>query len=448
VAPSHQTGGFRRRWPSPVESGRAFSAWSRRCWLGLTATIRKAQQTIDSSGAATILEAKGRHDPCVLPRAVPMVALALTDHLLRQQGQCSLWSVGNSPADLLVAPAGGWSRCRGQLEGDSVVVGGVTAAGALTAAMVAAALAAPNRLTAFAMRLATELPDFAVRARRAGRGAALVACAALSSSAAASPSAGAWAAGVGRLAALPLLTLLAAALEALALGAAALVDEALVADALAAAALAGAVSSAVLLAAADLPRADRTLPAGLSTAAAGLDFAAGRALAMDLAVDFAVVADEVAAALRELPGEAGLAIVWRRLLDLAAAVDLPAAVGLAAAIGLATAFGLAAAAGLTAAVVAVPRAAALARLLRPLGAAAAAERLRWESTIAHSASVRLAGLAPWASATLAAFSMSAIRFAQEAAKRLSEWDLAPLSIRVSITPAAETFLRRRLKISF
>ncbi|MBE9172217.1 chorismate synthase [Cyanobium sp. LEGE 06143] len=60
-----------------------------------TATIRKQQQTIDASGAATTLAAKGRHDPCVLPRAVPMVeamvALVLADHLLRQQGQCSLW---------------------------------------------------------------------------------------------------------------------------------------------------------------------------------------------------------------------------------------------------------------------------------------------------------------------------------------------------------------------
>jgi len=60
-----------------------------------TATIRKAQQTINTRGAATTLEAKGRHDPCVLPRAVPMVeamvALVLADHLLRQQGQCSLW---------------------------------------------------------------------------------------------------------------------------------------------------------------------------------------------------------------------------------------------------------------------------------------------------------------------------------------------------------------------
>jgi chorismate synthase len=60
-----------------------------------TATIRKEQQTIDASGAPTTLAAKGRHDPCVLPRAVPMVeamvALVLADHLLRQQGQCSLW---------------------------------------------------------------------------------------------------------------------------------------------------------------------------------------------------------------------------------------------------------------------------------------------------------------------------------------------------------------------
>jgi chorismate synthase len=60
-----------------------------------TATIRKAQQTINAQGEATTLEGKGRHDPCVLPRAVPMVeamvALVLADHLLRQQGQCTLW---------------------------------------------------------------------------------------------------------------------------------------------------------------------------------------------------------------------------------------------------------------------------------------------------------------------------------------------------------------------
>jgi chorismate synthase len=59
-----------------------------------TATIRKEQKTVTSSGEETLLVAKGRHDPCVLPRAVPMVeamvALVLCDHLLRQQGQCTV----------------------------------------------------------------------------------------------------------------------------------------------------------------------------------------------------------------------------------------------------------------------------------------------------------------------------------------------------------------------
>jgi chorismate synthase len=57
-----------------------------------TATIAQAQETVTDAGAAAILEAKGRHDPCVLPRAVPMVeamvALVLADHYLRQRGQC------------------------------------------------------------------------------------------------------------------------------------------------------------------------------------------------------------------------------------------------------------------------------------------------------------------------------------------------------------------------
>lgn len=60
-----------------------------------TATIRKAQKTITNSGADTELAARGRHDPCVLPRAVPMVeamvALVLCDHLLRHHGQCRLF---------------------------------------------------------------------------------------------------------------------------------------------------------------------------------------------------------------------------------------------------------------------------------------------------------------------------------------------------------------------
>jgi chorismate synthase len=54
-----------------------------------TATIAKAQETVDREGRAVTLEARGRHDPCVLPRAVPvveaMVCLVLADHLLRQR---------------------------------------------------------------------------------------------------------------------------------------------------------------------------------------------------------------------------------------------------------------------------------------------------------------------------------------------------------------------------
>ena len=53
-----------------------------------TATIRKPQETVDVRGRKRILEARGRHDPCVLPRAVPLVesmtALVLVDHWLRQ----------------------------------------------------------------------------------------------------------------------------------------------------------------------------------------------------------------------------------------------------------------------------------------------------------------------------------------------------------------------------
>src|SRR5438034_1369915 len=53
------------------------------------ATIAREQDTITSSGKKTKLAARGRHDPCVLPRAVPMVeamtALVLCDHALRQK---------------------------------------------------------------------------------------------------------------------------------------------------------------------------------------------------------------------------------------------------------------------------------------------------------------------------------------------------------------------------
>ena len=83
-----------------------------------------------------------------------------------------------------------------------------------------------------------------------------------------------------------------------------------------------------------------------------------------------------------------------------------------------------------------------------VGAGAAVERVRWLNTRAHSSSLRVEGLEPWAWAMVAALSISAIRLSQEVAKRLSDCDLAPLSKRVSTTPSAVTFLRRRLKISF
>ena len=57
-----------------------------------TATVLHEQDTVDVEGNETTIAARGRHDPCVLPRAVPiveaMMALVLVDHALRQRGQC------------------------------------------------------------------------------------------------------------------------------------------------------------------------------------------------------------------------------------------------------------------------------------------------------------------------------------------------------------------------
>jgi chorismate synthase len=56
-----------------------------------TATIMQPQDTVDATGAPAVLAPKGRHDPCVLPRAVPIVeamfALVLADHCLRQDAR-------------------------------------------------------------------------------------------------------------------------------------------------------------------------------------------------------------------------------------------------------------------------------------------------------------------------------------------------------------------------
>ncbi len=56
------------------------------------ATVMLEQDTVDTEFKNTTLKGRGRHDPCVLPRAVPIVeamtALVLLDHALRHQAQC------------------------------------------------------------------------------------------------------------------------------------------------------------------------------------------------------------------------------------------------------------------------------------------------------------------------------------------------------------------------
>ena len=59
-----------------------------------TSTIARPQKTVSRDGKDTDLIARGRHDPGVVPRAVPMVeamvALTLADHLLLHYAQCEL----------------------------------------------------------------------------------------------------------------------------------------------------------------------------------------------------------------------------------------------------------------------------------------------------------------------------------------------------------------------
>lgn len=68
-----------------------------------TATIAHAQQTVDREGRPVTLRGRGRHDPCVLPRAVPMVEsminLVLMDHLLRATAKRNLGHPPQSPAE-------------------------------------------------------------------------------------------------------------------------------------------------------------------------------------------------------------------------------------------------------------------------------------------------------------------------------------------------------------
>ena len=61
-----------------------------------TATVLQIQKTVDQEGNETELMGRGRHDPCVLPRAVPIVeamtALVLIDHQMLHAAQCDTFS--------------------------------------------------------------------------------------------------------------------------------------------------------------------------------------------------------------------------------------------------------------------------------------------------------------------------------------------------------------------
>ncbi len=58
-----------------------------------TSSLPRPQQTVTRAGAPTEIVTRGRHDPCLLPRFVPMgeamVALVLADHWLRWRAQCA-----------------------------------------------------------------------------------------------------------------------------------------------------------------------------------------------------------------------------------------------------------------------------------------------------------------------------------------------------------------------
>lgn len=60
-----------------------------RCVLKPTSSLARAQQTVTTKGVKTTIQTKGRHDPCLLPRFIPiaeaMVAIVLVDHYLRQK---------------------------------------------------------------------------------------------------------------------------------------------------------------------------------------------------------------------------------------------------------------------------------------------------------------------------------------------------------------------------
>ncbi|KAA8534357.1 hypothetical protein F0562_031892 [Nyssa sinensis] len=73
-----------------------------------TSTIGKKQHTVTREKQETELIARGRHDPCVVPRAVPMVeamvALVLADQLMAQYAQCELFPINPTLQEPLELP--------------------------------------------------------------------------------------------------------------------------------------------------------------------------------------------------------------------------------------------------------------------------------------------------------------------------------------------------------
>lgn len=85
--PTNRSGGIQ----GGISNGEAITL---RAAFKPTATILKEQETVTVEHENTTLAGRGRHDPCVLPRAVPMVeamiALVLIDHALRQNAMRSM----------------------------------------------------------------------------------------------------------------------------------------------------------------------------------------------------------------------------------------------------------------------------------------------------------------------------------------------------------------------
>jgi hypothetical protein len=71
--------------------------------------IYEIQGTVTRDGEQVELRGKGRHDPCVLPRAIPMVeamvALTLVDAIMMQTAQCELFP-NEAPLELQPNPMG------------------------------------------------------------------------------------------------------------------------------------------------------------------------------------------------------------------------------------------------------------------------------------------------------------------------------------------------------